>query len=659
MMTGRSRSLYRWLVQLHPPVFRQRFAEEMLCTFKEAAQDGEVAGLLADAMMSLTRQWLLRSNAWRPAGLEAVSAGANDCGSFAWEHITVSATKLPTGRWMQGAVISLAFFGGVWMLAARAPKPLTANIAALQSHQNVRNRAMTGSGGEETDRDSMDRGANQNGYATGGASADVRERQRRQQAAAIEVAAGKKNIPDSTNVVAKSDGGVPQTPATPAGEQFSAWLRAFNSADRPELERVLKRFKNPSEQEVEGVLGFRKMTGGFELRKIEESTPTRLCGLLQERNSDQFARFVMVVEPNSPHLITTWDLNAVATPPQFAVARMSEAQAVEATKARIDELVKREQFSGAVLVTKNGQPILGGAYGMADRERKVANALDTKFRIGSMNKMFTATSVLQLAQAGKIMLSEPFGKYIEDYPNKEVASKVSIEQLLTHTGGTGDIFGPQFDEHRKELRTLQDYVNLYGKRDLQFAPGSRWEYSNYGFLLLGVVVERVSGNSYYEYVRENVYGPAGMTSTASLPESESVPGRSIGYTFFGSNSIHPNTDTLPYRGTSAGGGYSSVRDLQRFASALTNHKLLNAEHTNMLTTGKVETPRSGKYAFGFFDATSDADTRHFGHGGGAPGMNGDLQIYPQSGYVITVLSNLDPPAASRVSDFIANRLPRN
>jgi hypothetical protein len=216
----------------------------------------------------------------------------------------------------------------------------------------------------------MDRGANQNGYATGGASADVRERQRRQQATAIEVAAGKENIPGGTNVVAESQGGVPQTPATPAGEQFSAWLRAFNSADRQELERVRKRFKNPSEQEVEGVLGFRKMTGGFELRKIEESTPTRLCGLLQERNSDQFARFVMVVEPNSPHMITTWDLNAVATPPEFAVARMSEAQAVEATKARIDELVKREQFSGAVLVTKNGKPILGGAYGMAGSRKE-------------------------------------------------------------------------------------------------------------------------------------------------------------------------------------------------------------------------------------------------------------------------------------------------
>jgi len=140
-----------------------------------------------------------------------------------------------------------------------------------------------------------------------------------------------------------------------------------------------------------------------------------------------------------------------------------------------------------------------------------------------------------------------------------------------------------------------------------------------------------------------------MTSTASLPEDEDVAGRAIGYTSFGGNCAHPNTDTLRYRGTCACGGYSTVEDLQRFASALTNHKLLNAEYTELLTTGKVETPGGGRYAFGFSDQGADCGARHFGHGGGAPGMNGDLQIYPQSGYVIAVLSNLDPPAASRVS----------
>jgi CubicO group peptidase (beta-lactamase class C family) len=452
---------------------------------------------------------------------------------------------------------------------------------------------------------------------------------------------------------------VPEVPKTPAGEQFSMWLRGFNSGDRSRIEEVRKLFKNPPGPNVDGDMAFRKMTGGFDLRKIEETSATRMSGLLQERGSDQFAHFAVVVEENAPHLITEWNLDAVPTPAEFVTARFGEEQLVEAAKGRIAELVKDDKFSGAVLVTKNGKAILAEAHGLADREKKFPNSLSTKFRIGSMNKMFTAVSILQLAQAGKIKLSEPLGKYITDYPNKDAASKVTIQELLTHTGGAGDIFGPQFQEHRKDLRSLQDYVNLYGKRGLEFEPGSRWEYSNYGFLLLGVVVERVNGKSYYDYVRENVYTPAGMSSSGSLAEDETVANRSIGYTSFGGSTLHPNTDTLPYRGTSAGGGYSTVEDLQRFAAALMGHKLLNADYTDLLTTGKVATPRGGKYAFGYFDEGAESGSRHFGHGGGAPGMNGELQIYPQSGYVIAVLSNLDPPAASRVSEFIANRLPKN
>ena len=123
----------------------------------------------------------------------------------------------------------------------------------------------------------------------------------------------------------------------------------------------------------------------------------------------------------------------------------------------------------------------------------------------------------------------------------------------------------------------------------------------------------------------------------------------------GGGSAHPNTDPLPWRGTSAGGGYSTVEDLLRFASALQQNKLLDAQYTELLTTGKVPGP-IGSYAYGFEDRTING-TRCFGHGGGAPGMNGDLKICPGPGYVIAVLSNMDPPAASRISDFIANRLP--
>jgi CubicO group peptidase (beta-lactamase class C family) len=119
----------------------------------------------------------------------------------------------------------------------------------------------------------------------------------------------------------------------------------------------------------------------------------------------------------------------------------------------------------------------------------------------------------------------------------------------------------------------------------------------------------------------------------------------------------PNTNTLPVRGTSAGGGYSTVTDLVAFANAIMEHKLLNAEYTELLITGKVEGgPGGGKYAYGFSDTTADG-VRWIGHGGGAPGMNGDLKFSPESGYIVAVLSNFDPPAASRVSDFIALRLP--
>ena len=124
-----------------------------------------------------------------------------------------------------------------------------------------------------------------------------------------------------------------------------------------------------------------------------------------------------------------------------------------------------------------------------------------------MNKMFTAVAIIQLVEAGKVKLTAPLGKYLRDYPNQEVATKVTMQQLLTHTGGTGDIFGPEFDAHRLELRKLADYVKLYGKRGLEFEPGSKWAYSNYGFILLGAVIEKVSGQSYYDYVRTTSTSP--------------------------------------------------------------------------------------------------------------------------------------------------------
>ena len=445
-----------------------------------------------------------------------------------------------------------------------------------------------------------------------------------------------------------------QLPNTPAANQAKAWLEAFNAGDADKYKEFVRNNFPTHLQRVDRDAQFREMTGGFELKKVEEATPTKIVALVQERLADQIARMTIEVEAAEPHAITRLSLSAIERPAEMALPHLSESELIPAFRKKLDEDVAIGRFSGAALVARNGKTVFAQAYGLADREKKTPNTLKTRFRLGSMNKMFTAVATLQLVQSGKLDLKAPFGNYLTDYPNKDVASKVTIEQLLTHTGGTGDIFGPEFDKRRLELKTLRDYVTLYGQRKAEFEPGSRWQYSNYGFLLLGVLIEKVSGQSYYDYVRDHIFKPAGMTATASEPEELMVPDRSVGY-MRGGGDWQPNTDTLPYRGTSAGGGYSTVEDLLRFATALQTHKLLNAKYTEELTTGKVDAGR-GKYAYGFQDSVING-TRCFGHGGGAPGMNGMLQICPTSGYVIAVLANMDPPAASRVTDFITNRLP--
>ena len=340
-------------------------------------------------------------------------------------------------------------------------------------------------------------------------------------------------------------------------------------------------------------------------------------------------------------------VTAADTPAQKVLGDLSEADAMAALATVADEAAKGDRFSGAILVARNGKILLERAWGRADREKGTMTSVETRLRLGSMNKMFTALAVLQLIEAGKLALSDPILQYLPDYPNRDLASKVTVRNLLTHTGGTGDIFGQAFDKNRLGLKEHGDYVKLYGSRDQ--IPDGLFRYSNYGYVLLGVLIEKVSGMSYYDYVEKNIFAPAGMASTGSLPEVEPVPNRATGYMRWQGIWV-PNVHTLPWRGTAAGGGYSTVGDLLRFAQALEAGKLLSkamvAEATRM-----QEPP----YGYGFFPR-GEGPLRHYGHAGGAPGMNGELRVYPESGYVIAALSNLDPPSAEMMVAFVAVKM---
>ena len=347
----------------------------------------------------------------------------------------------------------------------------------------------------------------------------------------------------------------------------------------------------------------------------------------------------------------------------FVLQRLTPEQAdsafVAAVGAYLQFATASDAFSGAVLVARGGTIVFEGAYGLANRAQGVPNTLLTKFRVGSMNKMMTAVATLQLAAAGDLNLNDPFGSYLTAYPNADMASKVTLHNLLTHTGGTGDIFTPEFYTNRNILRDPSDYVDLFGSRPLAFQPGAQWSYSNYGFVLLGAVIEQVTGMTYDDYLAAHVHAPAGMTGTGAEPENTVVPDRAIGYTWqLDAGTLQSAAPLLPYRGTPAGGGYSTVGDFARFAVAIQEHRLLDPVWTELLLAGKVQTGSGGgQYAYGFGDFNVSG-RRFVGHSGGYPGMNGDLMFEPSAGgYIVVVLSNLDPPAATQIMSFILPQLP--
>jgi D-alanyl-D-alanine carboxypeptidase len=446
----------------------------------------------------------------------------------------------------------------------------------------------------------------------------------------------------------------PELPSTPAGKVLAGYLEAVNSGNKDKLGAFIKAHRPDRPDALDRMLDLRWNTGGFDLYSIESSQALNVQAVLHEREGNgTYNRMSVTVSDGDPAVITEITLKRIPPPTGAPVPeRLTQRAAIAAWKAEINKAASAGKFSGVWLWAKNGKAIASGAGGKADRETGIDNTVNTRFRIGSMNKMFTAVATLQLVERGKLSLDDTIGKILPDYPNADVASKVKVRHLLSHTGGTGDIFGPEFDAHRLELKTLQDYVKLYGQRDLQFTPGTKWEYSNYGFLLLGVLIEKVSGTSYYDYVAENIYKVAGMTDSGSEPESAAVANRSKGYMRDRFEMVS-NEPTLPWRGTSAGGGTTTAADLMKFAAALMSNKLLKAGTLAEATRPQFTT---GDYGFGFQVGPPD-EARTYGHGGGAPGMNGILRVYPESGQSVIVLCNLDSPSASRIGDWLHVRMP--
>jgi CubicO group peptidase (beta-lactamase class C family) len=319
-------------------------------------------------------------------------------------------------------------------------------------------------------------------------------------------------------------------------------------------------------------------------------------------------------------------------------------------------------------VAVNGLPVLERAWGLASRAYGVPNHVDTRFNLGSMNKMFTAVAVAQLAEAGRLSFTSPIAEYLPDYA-ADIARRVTIHHLLTHTSGLGSYWNDRFEATRTKVRTVSDHLALFRDDPLLFAPGERFEYSNSGFIVLGAIVEAASGEDYYSYVRDHIYSPAGMRDTDAYETDADVPNLATGYTRMPLSGPPPggppregprrsNIHIHSVKGGPAGGGYSTVGDLLRFGEALRGHRLLSSASTALLLEGKVEMAgRAGSwYGYGF-TVEEQGSGVVVGHGGGAPGIGSKLDIYLDRPLLTAVMTNYDPwdmqPVAQRLRQLSA------
>jgi CubicO group peptidase (beta-lactamase class C family) len=307
--------------------------------------------------------------------------------------------------------------------------------------------------------------------------------------------------------------------------------------------------------------------------------------------------------------------------------------------ARMEQLIKAyvpSRFMGSVLVAQNGKVLLDKGYGFANLEWEVPNTPTTKFRLGSITKQFTAASILLLEERGKLKVEDPLKKYM---PNAPAAwDKITIFHLLTHTSGIPSFTGfSDYESHEAQAMTPGKLVEWFRDKPLEFEPGTKWNYSNSGYVLLGYLIEKISGESYSEFVQQNIFTPLGMKDSGYDSNSAIIAHRAAGYTPGKSSPVNAGFVhmSIPF---SAGALYSTTEDLLRWEQGLFGGKVLKPE-----SLAKMTTPFKQDYAFGLGVSTQSGH-KMIAHDGGIEGFNTALAYYPDDKLVVAVLANLNGPA---------------
>ncbi len=315
---------------------------------------------------------------------------------------------------------------------------------------------------------------------------------------------------------------------------------------------------------------------------------------------------------------------------------LEDGEAAHRMRTHLDERAAAGAFSGVALLARGDSTLLAGAWGLADRAQRTPVALATRFNLASIGKMFTRTAIAQLCERGALSLDDRLSRYLPDFPH---ADSITLDMLCAHRSGVGDIFNERYRtmDHSR-LRANHDYLALIRDQPLWFVPGTGQRYSNGGYVLLGEVIAKASGEDYDEYLAEHVFAPAGMHDTGAPLEGDGTPGLARGYTREGASggSEVDNAPTRPAHGSAAGGGYSTAGDLLAFDRALFAGKLCSPGWAAWVAGGA----RPGAGDPGAPGAPG------FAAAGGAPGVS--TEWLHEGDRVLIVLTNRDPEVTKDV-----------
>ena len=446
------------------------------------------------------------------------------------------------------------------------------------------------------------------------------------------------------------------------------FITVFNEGSQSEVIEYLS--NNMSQSRIE-TYGLDAYVGVF-LNEKNTYGKLKVLEYLPEKNNNDRIRVIsqnnnfeyeLVINKQSspPHKINYSSFNDVELK-NIKNASLTPKSFSQELAQFIDNLDNNNAFSGAVLVAKGQNVLFQKAVGYASKEWQGKKNLETKFSFGSMNKMFTAIAALQLIEKGKLKLDDKLVNFVDkSWLPEGDTDLITVRHLLTHTSGLGNFFNEEFNASNKEAyRDLSAYKPLVASTPLLFKPGTRNRYSNSGMLMLGLIVESVTEESYYSYVDKHIYKKAGMQNSGSFALDDVNNNLATGYLKRMHSSGWVNSIyTRAIKGSPAGGGFSTVGDLHRFSLALTQFKLLNKELTQAAYSEKTQYNSAPWYGYGFSVGGTDTN-RVIGHGGAYLGVDARLDIHLDDDFIVVILANQSDvvsPVRRKINELISSYKP--